>query len=68
MLDLHKGGGENENRLFPVKEPPGGSDNSRRQINKNKYYNIISRIFLNFKIGSEVFTLYRRIFGLEVME
>ena len=27
---LHKGAGANEKRLFPVKEPPGGGDNSRR--------------------------------------
>ena len=29
---LHKGGGVNEKRLFPVKEPPGGGDCSRRLL------------------------------------
>ena len=32
MLILHEGGGANEKRLFPVNEPPGGGDSSRRQL------------------------------------
>ena len=33
---LHKGAGANEKRQFPVKEPPGGGDRSRRLFFLNK--------------------------------